>query len=127
MDYDGIEGHHTCRIRGEENRSCCNPAHLTPATKPKHVAFHNRVGDSHPHNDATQTFQIVETKTLTKPESPNDNVIPFYKINRNNEVKFNTNLMIDCGNGVVRKASKLPPDQLHNFQEGFNPYRPTTF
>ena len=72
LDYNGLEGHHICRIRGEENRACCNPAHLTPATKPKHIAFHNRVGDDHAHNDPTQTFQIVETNTLNQPPGITD-------------------------------------------------------
>ena len=124
LDYEekvnSLEGHHTCKIRGEENRSCCNPAHLTPATKPKHVAFHNRVGDVHPHNDATQTFQIVETEKLKQPIKPNNNIIPFNKINRRNGVAFNSNLVIDCGDGEPIKITKLPPDRLHIFQEGYN-------
>jgi hypothetical protein len=92
LDYNGLEGHHICRIRGEENRACCNPAHLTPATKSKHIAFHNRVGDDHAHNDPTQTFQIVETNTLNQPPGITDftsiNEIEFLKMLDESDVTF---------------------------------------
>jgi hypothetical protein len=120
IDYDGIEGHHTCKIRGEENRSCCNPAHLTPATKSKHIAFHNRVGDDHAHNDPTQTFQIVETKKLKQPIKPNNNPVPYYAINRHSGVKFNRKLILEMEDGEIIKATDLHPSVIEEYEQGFN-------
>jgi hypothetical protein len=115
LNYVGIDTHHRCK-----NRDCISRLCLTPALKSLHDKYHRKDGTYHPMLDEDISLQPVETKTLNKPETPKDNVIPFYKINRSNGVNFNTNLMIDCGNGVVMRANKLPPEQLHNFQEGFN-------
>tara|TARA_R110002051_G_scaffold325127_2_gene425906 strand:+ start:898 stop:2025 length:1128 start_codon:yes stop_codon:yes gene_type:complete len=113
---DYLSVHHLCF-----NRSCINKDHLMIMLESLHTALHNSLPEEkHPYYTPHLYFDKVETNTINKLIKPTSNVIPFYKVNRNNGVDYNPNLLIDLGDGMPIKITTLPNHMLHNFEEGLN-------